>query len=85
MWFKLPSSDSLVTWYLTIVIPEQICMAWVNVMTPALCGLFKLSDSLGTEYNFILDVMTPVLCGLLCGLFKLLSSDSLGTNMYGLS
>ena len=70
--FKLLSSDSLGTVYnliLTIVIPEQICMAWVNVMTPALCGLFKLlsSDSLGTVYNLILD------------------NSNTRTNMYGLS
>jgi hypothetical protein len=50
--FKLLSSDSLGTEYVTTVIPEQICMAWVNVMIPVLCGLFKRlsSDSLGTEY-----------------------------------
>jgi hypothetical protein len=56
--FKLLSSVSLGTEYNlifdnTIVIPEQICIAWVNVMTSVLCGLPKLlsSDSLGTEYN----------------------------------
>ena len=59
-------------------------------MTPALCGLFKLlsSDSLGTEYNLILDNSNTrtnmyglSYCNDSCiaGLFKLLSSDSLGT------
>jgi hypothetical protein len=50
--FKLLSSDSLGTEYVTTVIPDQICIAWVNVMTPVLFDLFKLpsSESLGTEY-----------------------------------
>jgi hypothetical protein len=48
--FNLLGSGSLGTEYVTTVIPDQICMAWVNVMTPVLHGLFKLlsSDSLGT-------------------------------------
>ena len=50
--FKLLSSDSLGTEYVTTVITEQICIARVNVMTPVLLDLFKLlsSESLGTEY-----------------------------------
>ena len=71
--FKLLNSDSLSTEYVTTVIPDQIRMAWVNVMIPVLCGLFKLhsSDSLSTEYvttvipdqicTAWVNVMTPVL------------------------